>query len=465
MQKPVVMNNKKNKLIALISPFLLLSTCASLASCYLFKTQKSVKAYKRSYTLNEIRVAEQNTFRKLNNVSYPNQAYPKSNELNDSEIEAYSLFSNKTYHALVDTSKDDNMSYATIGLYSLLNEMVGASSRDELKDQLNSLLGLNESYREAFYKKVMYANSFASENSSIQLKNAAFLNNSYLYNHDFVDYLSKLYCEAYQLSFKNDASKMVEWVNQAVNDDNFIDEDYLEISKDSELFLFSTLYFKNMWQNKYLKENNLEDDFYLSNGSTTKATFMKHSYMVEGYFDYEKYISVRDYYQSGASITYLVPKNIGDDIFELTKDVNIFVNKLENYIKDESEYSSWYTVNLTTPKFTLKTDLNFKPSLTSLGFGDIFNPNIDSFKNAFNDENLVNYNIYADKMKQRNEVEFNEDGTIVKSLSTAHFGKASSAAPGLGNTLDVELNQPFIYIIRDVNNTPIFVGHVDNPKG
>jgi serpin B len=160
-----------------------------------------------------------------------------------------------------------------------------------------------------------------------------------------------------------------------------------------------------------------------------------------------------------------VPKNIEDDIFELTKDVNIFVDNLENYIKDESEYSSWYTINLTTPKFTLKTDLDFKPSLTNLGFGDIFNPNIDSFKNAFNDENLVNYNIYVDKMKQRNQVEFNEDGTIVKSLSTAHFGKASSAPPGTGNTLDVELNQPFIYIIRDINDTPIFVGHVDNPKG
>jgi serine protease inhibitor len=44
----------------------------------------------------------------------------------------------------------------------------------------------------------------------------------------------------------------------------------------------------------------------------------------------------------------------------------------------------------------------------------------------------------------------------------ASFG-AGSAAPMKNDTLDVKLNQPFIYIIRDINGTPIFVGHVDNP--
>ena len=356
------------------------------------------------------------------------------------------------------------MSYATVGLYSLLNEMYGAASRDELKTQLNTLLGLNESNREAFYEKVMKANSFASEESTTQLKNAAFFNNSYQYNPEFVDFLTNLYCEAYQLSFSNDADKMIEWVNQAVNSKGFIDKAFLELTEDSELYLFTTLYFKNMWQNKYLSENNVEDDFHLSNGSSVKTTFMKHSYMVEGFYDYGSYISVRDYYGGGnATITYLIPKSVDDNIFDLTKDVNIFTEDEEKLVKDTSEFPNWYTVNLQTPKFTLKTDLNFKSSLTSLGFGDIFDQNVDSFKNAFRDDRLDGYTIYVSVMKQRNEVEFNEDGSIVKSVSMAGMSKGE-AAPFIGDTLDVTLNQPFIYIIRDINDTPIFVGHVDNPK-
>ena len=95
----------------------------------------------------------------------------------------------------------------------------------------------------------------------------------------------------------------------------------------------------------------------------------------------------------------------------------------------------------------------------------MFSDQVDSFHNAFKDEKLDGFNLYISVMKQRNEVEFNEDGSVVKSVSMAGISKAESAMPGDFNTLDVDLNQPFIYIIRDINNTPIFVGHVDNPKG
>ena len=268
----------------------------------------------------------------------------------------------------------------------------------------------------------------------------------------------------YQLSFSKDVDKIVDWANQAVNSKDFINKDFLEIDNDCELLLLSALYFKNMWNNKYLAKNNVKDDFYLSSGKTIKTTYMKHSYFLDKYYDYGSYISIKDFYYGGyASITYLVPKNTSDNIYELTKDVNIFKEDQEKEVVDNSTYKKQFTVNLKTPKFNLKSDIDFKNSLINLGLGDIFNKNVNSFKNAFNDERLDNYNIYISSLKQRNEVEFNEDGTIVKSISTAAFKKTSSSNIKT-NTLDVDLNQPFIYIIRDINDIPIFVGHVDNPK-
>ena len=109
-------------------------------------------------------------------------------------------------------------------------------------------------------------------------------------------------------------------------------------------------------------------------------------------------------------------------------------------------------------------ELSFKETLIELGFADIFEETIDSFKNAFDDPNLTPLDtIYLDKIKQKNEVEFNEDGTVIKSISMASMSKGE-AAPFHFDTLDINLNQSFIYIIRDVNGNPIFVGHVDNPK-
>ena len=86
-----------------------------------------------------------------------------------------------------------------------------------------------------------------------------------------------------------------------------------------------------------------------------------------------------------------------------------------------------------------------------------------ALKKFLDDEKLDDFNIYIQKIKQKNEVEFNEDGSIVKSVTMASFGNGGKAAPMENDTLDVKLNQPFIYIIRDINGTPIFVGHVDNP--
>lgn len=458
------MKKFKSKLTTFTSSIIFMIGVLPLTACSWFKEEESVTEYKRSYSFNEIKNIEKNTFRKINDVTFPHSKNPVKTELTDDEVNAYANFSNNTYHALVNSSNQKNISYATVGLYSLLNELVEASSGEELTTDLNNLLGLDSTSRIAFYKKVMKANSFANKENTTQLKNAAFFNNRYDYNEDYVNTLTKLYCQAFQLSFKNDVDKMVDWVNQAVNDSKFIDEKFLELSDDSELYLFSTLYFKNMWQDKYLAQDNVKDKFYLSNGSTISTTFMKHSYMVESYYDYGDYISVRDFYDQGnASITYLVPKKTKDNIFDLTKDVNFFLEDETKKVKDESEFPNWFTVNLKTPKFKLKCDLNFKESLSDLGFAKMFDENYDSFKNAFNDEDLLGYNMYISVMKQRNEVEFSEDGTIVKSVSMAGISKSESAPFIDSKTLDIDLNQPFIYIIRDINDTPIFVGHVDNP--
>ena len=435
------------------------------------RIDESVKFNNKNYSMNQLKIAESNTFKKLNDVTYPNGQRPVEAVMRNDEEAAYSSFCDATYHSLVNTSKQDNMSYSVVGLYSNLNELANASSREDLSYHLNELLGLDAAGRATFYEKIMKGNSFAEENSTIQLKNAAFFDNKYDYSQTFVNSLAKLYCDAYQLDFEKDASKIVDWVNAAVNSNGFIDKDFLDINQETTLYLFSTLYFKNAWRNKYLAEDTKEDDFYLANGSITKTQFMKHSYLAKYYCDFGSYVSVRDYYHQGnASVTYLVPKKVEDNIFELTKDANIFEEKEENKVYPsvkENDYShiDAIMVNLKTPKFKLKCDVDFRDCLEGLGFESMFDRSVDSFKNAFSGDNLENVNFYLQNVKQRNEVEFNEDGSTVKSVSMASFGGATAAAPMQPDgTLDVDLNQPFIYIIRDVNDNPIFVGHVDNPR-
>ena len=118
-------------------------------------------------------------------------------------------------------------------------------------------------------------------------------------------------------------------------------------------------------------------------------------------------------------------------------------------------------VRLSTPKFKNSIEFDFKQTINDLGLGDMYTNASGSFNNAFNDSNTPPIGLAG--FKQKNEVEFNEDGSVIRSISIA-YGEAMSAVDMEGYVLKVELNQPFIYIIRDINDIPIFVGHIDNPN-
>ena len=456
---------------------LVITGCVAFVNAFLMEPS-GVKTKRMRLSMNEISIARSNTFKPLNSVSYPDGEMPQKSPITDAENNAYNNFANLTYQSLVKTSNKPNLTYSPLGLYSVMNEIYGSISRDDLEDKFDALLGLSESERVYFYKKVMLANSFAGEENTIQLKNAAFFKAEYNPNAEYVNKLTELYTQAYTCDFNNskDVNKMLEWANDAVKANNFINKDFLEIDSATLLIWFSTLYFKNAWQNKYLSSGNKEDTFYLADGQTKKVTYMEHMYFTDCYYDYGDYISFRDYYSNGiGSVTYIVPKYYEDDIYELTKNVNIFKENEECKIVPNScdeedpdagdwcEPSEGIRVWLSTPKFKNTVDFKFNNTMADLGLGDMFDPRVDSFHNAFNDSRLDNYTHYLGIFKQKNEVEFNEDGSIIKSLTVASMEAGAAAMPRY-DTIEVELNQPFIYIIRDINDTPIFVGHVDNPS-
>lgn len=462
-----IRHKSKNLRIAIASfsgAFALLATAfVALIVSSLATTTDKPKLTTRKYTQAEIKIAESNTFRKLNEVKYPKGSKPLTSDITVEEMNAYNNFANTTYHALVDTTQDtSNTSYSVVGLYSVLNNLYGAIGMDSLAVQFDDLLGLNEESRMTFYDKVIKANSFATSNSTTQIKNAAFFTDKYEQSEEYIEKLTQLYCEAYQVSFYTDGDKIVKWANSAVNSEGFINEDFLEIDPDfAALYMLSTLYFKNAWANKYLSSDTYESNFNLANGTTVRTKFMKHNYFTPYYYDYGSYISVKDYYANGAgSITYLVPASDEGDIFDLTKDVNIFnedtTKKVVPNKKDE------IMVRLMAPKFKSKIDVDFKKCFEQLNMGNMFKygANLEWFNNAFSEDDIGSF--YMNAVKQRNEVEFNEDGTVVKSVTVAAVNGAKAAPPQL-DTLTVKLDQPFIYIIRDANDVPIFVGNMDNP--
>ena len=92
----------------------------------------------------------------------------------------------------------------------------------------------------------------------------------------------------------------------------------------------------------------------------------------------------------------------------------------------------------------------------------MFNKDSKSLNNAFTNLSETD-SLYVKSILQRNEVAFNETGTTIKSVNIT-LG-AGAAGPGEEyNVYEVKLNQPFIYVIYDQHNMPLYIGNVDNPN-
>ena len=116
-------------------------------------------------------------------------------------------------------------------------------------------------------------------------------------------------------------------------------------------------------------------------------------------------------------------------------------------------------IELSVPKFTKKTEIDFIPALSKLGLGKLFNNNFSTTENPFITEKNIKY--YMNNIFQKNKIELNEDGTTIKSTSYGSYAYPLSARP---TGLIIKLNQPFVFIIRDKNNLPIYVGYMNKPK-
>ena len=91
----------------------------------------------------------------------------------------------------------------------------------------------------------------------------------------------------------------------------------------------------------------------------------------------------------------------------------------------------------------------------------LFNNNFSTVENPF----IVkeNYNYFVSKIFQKNKIEINEDGTIIKSVVVVVDEVYPESFEEFDEEvlLKIELNQPFIYIIKDKNKLPIYIGYIN----
>ena len=439
------------KRIIMLSLLVPLSVIIIAPLVFILATMKtSTKDVRRKYTINEIQKMENSSFKALNKIPYPTSK--ALNQIDIKDVRTYDLYVNNIYRKF---EKESNMMFSPLTLYGFFVDSYGALSDEEMMSKYESLLGLGIEEIDDFYRLVFTNNFFATNNGTVQLHNGVFIDNQYHINPEYVSYLNKVYTECFSMSFKNteDIERMVDWIGESVGDKRFLTQNDIPITNYTTAYMFSTLKFDMKWAFKYVKAKTYSGDFF-GEGSTIKTKYMKHTFM-NVYYDYGSYISVVDRYCDGYSITYLVPKKTKDSIYELTKDTNIF-------IEDDEKKIDYKAIELHVPKFSVTKTLDFKNLFNNLGLGKLFSMSSKTLNNLYTGL-TDDTSLFLETVKQKNLIQMNEDGTQIKSVDIGGIG-ATSSANIERNAIEVKLNQPFIYIVKDANNLPIYVGHIDDPN-
>ena len=434
--------------------FLLIPTTFILAIGLNF--DDSFKSVKKTYSIHELNNLENKSFKSLNSVTFPD-ATLKNNILDEQFVKGYNDFS---YDIYINSNmhNDNNFSFSPATLYSNLSMISLTINNQEIKASLNDILNSDEQTRNNNYKYFYENNYYANDNGTTQMYNGVFMSNNYDYNEMFINGLSPYYAEAFSLDFNNDkdVSKLLSWVDQKVNSDNYLSKEDLALDKNSAIYFISTMYFDNKWALSFDEKHSYEDEFYISLDEAELVTFMNHEYYGDIY-DYGSYVSVYDSYSNNRKIQYLVPKSLNDDINDLIKEVNFLKEDESKLLVNEN--GEPILIDLHLPKYSHSNIVDFKNILSKKGLAKIFEKESKALNNAFN--NLKeDESIYLSAILQKNEISFTESGTTIKSVN---FSLGAGAA-GPGEELDtyiVKLNQPFIYVIYDDNNMPIFIGNVD----
>lgn len=450
-------SNKRKKpfiKVALISSLSLTSVLIiSLLSLFLdVNIDKNGKLHERRYSKNEISMIEENSFKKLNNIEYPNNEKPVKLNV---ESEFVNNIKNFTHLMYDNVENANNFSYSPLTLYNNLSILSLLSDNEVVNEEFDLLLGSNKETRKQNVINTYLNNYFVNNTGTVQTYNGLFANNTI--KQQLIDELTTYYTEVYSLNFSNskDVNKMLSWVNQAVNSEDFIKNSDLNISDDTSFYLFSTLYFENQWYNMFSKKNTFEDLFYTLENEEVKVEYMKHTSYGTVY-RYENYDSFYDYYKNGYKIQYVVPRfdlNPNGNIFDSIENIN-FLNENENNKHED------VIINLSVPKFSLQCYYDFTNILKENGLSSAFNVNTKPFNYMY--DNLENNeSVYLSQVFQKNTIKFNEDGTTIKSVSISIGNKATDSGPI--TTITYKLNRPFIYVIYDINNIPIYLGQINNP--
>jgi len=366
-------------------------------------------------------------------------------------IESNNKFSFDIYKQL--KNKNENFILSPFSISSAM-AMTYAGSKNNTLSQISNTLYFNKNLKD-FHKDFNNLNSFnLNKKSKVQFHSA----NSIWIHKDLklkADYLSinkqfysgTTFFEDFQNNPDKSRININSWVEKNTNKKitNLLKPS--DIDESTRLVLVNALYFNGSWDKQFKEEQNTIENFQVERNKFEQKTFMNTT-TNSAYFE-DKIAEIIDIYYTDTrySLMIIIPKSY--------KKMKKLEKKLSyEYYMQFNKQKNNTRINLTLPKFNIETDISLNETLQGMGIKDAFNSSAD-FSEITDQEKLFISNVV-----HKAKIEVSENGTEA-AAATAVVMRKTAFLPA---QVDVKINRPFIYLIRNTENNCIyFMGKVINP--
>ncbi len=374
----------------------------------------------------------------------------------DKLVEGNSTFAWNLYQILKQT--DSNVFYSPYSISEALAMTYAGANGDTAKQMADTLQFLlaQDKLHPAFNnldlllkQRGQGAEGKDGKGFRLNVVNAIWGQKDYKFLQTFLDVLAQNYGAGLRLlDFKNkpEDSRIIinKWVSEQT--ENRINDLIPQGAIDplTRLVLTNAIYFNAAWQTQFNKDNTSSGTFYMLNGNTTTAQMMHltHSF---GYAEGENYQAVELPYSGGElSMVVLLPASGSFNEFQSSLNASL-VNDIINNLQHTE-------VVLTMPKFEFESSFSLKDILTEMGMPVAFDPNKADFSGMDGNKDL-----YITDVIHKAFVSVDEAGTEAAAATAVIVG--ATAMPV--NQVTVNIDRPFIFLIRDIQTGAIlFVGRV-----
>jgi serine protease inhibitor len=241
---------------------------------------------------------------------------------------------------------------------------------------------------------------------------------------------------------------MQDWVNSHTG--NLLEDaaEGIETDPATILTLISTLYFEQMWSSEFRPENTCADTFTKADGSEIETDFM-HQGGSGAWYRGENYVMAgRSFQDNGGRMVFILP-DAGVLPEQLLTDTETLAEILT------AGHDQYGRVEWSVPKFDVSSDMELSNQLQALGIVKAFDANVSDFSPTTEEVSAE-----LSLVQHAARVTIDENGCTAAAF-TMMMVNAGAMLPD--QSLEMNLNRPFAFVILNSADGPLFIGTVYTP--